>query len=56
MNCHIILDAYVDAYMNSDMDAYITISAHLFIISRLTLVSWAKCFFWRSYYFNPIQH
>jgi hypothetical protein len=32
MNCHIIIYADVDAYMDDDVDAYITISAHLFIL------------------------
>jgi hypothetical protein len=29
MNCYIIINAYVDVYMDDDMDAYITGLAHL---------------------------
>jgi len=44
MNCHIIMDAYVDAYMdhdvdaymNDDMDAYVTIAGHLFMWAEIS--------------------
>jgi len=40
MNCHIIMDAYmdhdVDAYMNDDMEAYITIVGHLFLWAEIS--------------------
>jgi hypothetical protein len=32
MNCHIIIDADMNAYLDDDVDAYITISVHLFIL------------------------
>jgi len=51
MNCHIIMDAYmdhdVDAYMNDDMDAYVTIAGHLFMWAEISKLG-------QMFFFGPL--
>jgi hypothetical protein len=55
MNCYIIINAYVDVYMDDDVDAYITSLAHLLIDQNQTWASFQSIFSSISAIFSPIS-